>query len=74
MSSRWIWYRLQEKFCAGRHPRVIHGAPSVDHIFQELYAVPEQIKTALLPHQGVGTAVVPRRPGTGRTDGETLLL
>ena len=36
--------RLQEKFCAGRHPRVIHGAPSVDHIFQELYAVPEQIK------------------------------
>ena len=36
--------RLQEKFCAGRHPRVIHGAPSVDRIFQELYAVPEQIK------------------------------
>lgn len=36
--------RLQEKFCASRHPRVIHGAPSVDHIFQELYAVPEQIK------------------------------
>ena len=36
--------RLQEKFCAGRHPRVIHGAPSVDHIFQEFYAVPEQIK------------------------------
>lgn len=36
--------QLQEKFCAGRHPRVIHGAPSVDHIFQELYAVPEQIK------------------------------
>ena len=23
---------------------MIHGAPSVDHIFQELYAVPEQIK------------------------------
>ena len=36
--------RLQEKFCASRHPRVIHGATSVDHIFQELYAVPEQIK------------------------------
>ena len=31
--------RLQEKFCASRHPRVIHGAPSVDRIFQELYAV-----------------------------------
>ena len=37
-------YRLQQKFCSGRHPKVIHGAPSVDHIFQELYAVPEQIK------------------------------
>ena len=36
--------RLQEKFCSGRHPKVIHRAPSVDHIFQELYAVPEQIK------------------------------
>ena len=36
--------RLQEKFCASRHPMVIHRAPSVDHIFQELYAVPEQIK------------------------------
>ena len=36
--------RLQNKFCSGRHPKVLHGAPSVDHIFQELYAVPEQIK------------------------------
>ena len=36
--------RLQEKFCSGCHPKVIHRAPSVDHIFQELYAVPEQIK------------------------------
>ena len=48
--KEWVWefpvdlVRLQAKFCAGRHPRVIHGAPSVDHIFQELYAVPEQIK------------------------------
>ena len=23
---------------------MLHGAPSIDHIFQELYAVPEQIK------------------------------
>ena len=37
-------FRLQNKFCSGRHPKVLHGAPSVDHIFQELYAVPEQIK------------------------------
>ena len=36
--------RIRHKFCSGRHPRVIHGATSVDHIFQELYAVPEQIK------------------------------
>lgn len=35
---------LQKKFCPGAHPRVIHGAPSVDHVFQELYAVPERIK------------------------------
>ena len=36
--------RLQNKFCSSRHPKVLHGAPSIDHIFQELYAVPEQIK------------------------------
>ncbi|GAA6396091.1 AraC family transcriptional regulator [Solibaculum mannosilyticum] len=36
--------RLQKKFCSGRHPKVIHRASSTDHIFQELYAVPEQIK------------------------------
>lgn len=35
---------LQKKLCPNAHPRVIHGAPSIDHIFQELYAVPEQIK------------------------------
>ena len=35
--------RLQNKFCSSRHPKVLHGAPSIDHIFQELYAVPEQI-------------------------------
>ena len=37
-------YGLQRKFCPDPHPRVIHGAPSIDHIFQELYAVPERIK------------------------------
>ena len=36
--------RLQNKFCSSRHPKVLHGASSIDHIFQELYAVPEQIK------------------------------
>lgn len=37
-------YALQKKFCPGPQPRVIHSAPSIDHLFQELYAVPEQIK------------------------------
>ena len=26
--------RLQNKFCSSRHPKVLHGAPSIDHIFQ----------------------------------------
>lgn len=36
--------KIQEKYCPGPKPRVIHGAPSIDHIFQELYAVPERIR------------------------------
>ena len=36
--------KIQEKYCPGSQPRVIHGAPSIEHIFQELYSVPEQIK------------------------------
>ena len=35
---------IQRKFCPDARPRVIHGAPSVDHIFQELCAVPDRIK------------------------------
>ena len=35
---------IQRKFCPDARPRVIHGAPSVDHIFQELCTVPERIK------------------------------
>lgn len=35
---------IQQKFCPDARPRVIHGAPSVDHIFQELCTVPERIK------------------------------
>ena len=37
-------YALREKFCNGGHPMVIHGAPSIEHVFGELYAVPEKIK------------------------------
>ena len=37
-------HAIQRKFCPDTRPRVIRGAPSIDHIFQELYAVPERIK------------------------------
>ncbi|MCD8356957.1 MAG: AraC family transcriptional regulator [Clostridia bacterium] len=35
---------LQQKFCRDIYPMVIHGACSIEHIFGELYAVPEKIK------------------------------
>lgn len=35
---------LQEKYCEGIYPMVIHNACSIEHIFGELYAVPERIK------------------------------
>lgn len=35
---------LQEKFCSGIYPYVVHGAESMEHIFGELYAVPEKIR------------------------------
>lgn len=37
-------YGLQKKYCPDARPRVVRGAPSVDHVFQELYRVPEQIR------------------------------
>lgn len=38
-----LW-ALQKKFCSDIYPMVIHGNPSIEHIFSELYAVPEKIK------------------------------
>lgn len=35
---------LQKKFCDGKHPMVIHDAPAIEHIFSELYMVPEKIR------------------------------
>lgn len=35
---------LQQKFCKDVYPMVLHGACSIEHIFGELYAVPEKIK------------------------------
>ncbi|MDO4168946.1 MAG: AraC family transcriptional regulator [Lachnospiraceae bacterium] len=36
--------KLQEKYCPDIYPMVIHNACSIEHIFGELYAVPEKIK------------------------------
>lgn len=36
--------RLQKKFCPDRYPVVIHGPQYIEHIFGELYTVPEQIR------------------------------
>lgn len=36
--------RLQAKFCPDPYPRVIRGMPSIEHIFAELYTVPEAIR------------------------------
>lgn len=35
---------LQKKYCKDIYPMVIHGESSVEHIFAELYAVPEKIR------------------------------
>lgn len=35
---------LQNKYCRDIYPMVIHKASAIEHIFSELYAVPEQIK------------------------------
>lgn len=36
--------RIQEKLCPDAYPRVLRGMPAVEHIFAELYTVPEAIK------------------------------
>lgn len=36
--------RLQKKYCCDIYPMVIHGDSAIEHIFSELYAVPEKIK------------------------------
>lgn len=35
---------LQQKFCRDRYPLVLHEPCAIEHIFGELYAVPEKIK------------------------------
>lgn len=35
---------LQKKYCRDIYPMVIHGSSAIEHIFSELYAVPEKIK------------------------------
>ena len=36
--------KLQEKFCPGQYPGVIHKKGAAEHIFGELYQVPEKIR------------------------------
>ena len=36
--------RLRKKYCMDEYPRILHGLESIEHIFGELYAVPEKIK------------------------------
>lgn len=36
--------RLQGKYCADRYPHVLRSQPAIEHIFAELYTVPEAIK------------------------------
>lgn len=38
--------KLQQKFCGDIYPKVLHEPVSVEHIFGELYQVPEKIKKA----------------------------
>ena len=35
---------LQQKFCSGIYPMVLHGEKAFEHIFSEIYAVPHKIK------------------------------
>lgn len=37
---------LQRKFCPEKYPLVLHGQPPIEHIFSEIYTVPESIKRA----------------------------
>ncbi|MCD2491579.1 AraC family transcriptional regulator [Lacrimispora sp. NSJ-141] len=37
-------YSVQKKYCSESHPMILHNAPSIGHIFSELYDVPAAIK------------------------------
>lgn len=37
-------YEIRDKFCRTRFPRVLHGLNSIEHIFNEMFCVPEEIK------------------------------
>lgn len=41
-------YELQQKFCKDDYPLVIHNAYPIEHIFGELYCVPQKIKIPYL--------------------------
>lgn len=35
---------LRDKFCSGKHPFIMRAGASIEHIFSELYTVPESIR------------------------------
>lgn len=37
-------HSIKKKYCDDKHPFVISGEPSIEHIFSELYAIPVKIK------------------------------
>lgn len=37
-------YKLKEKFCSGKKPFIMRAGASIEHIFSELYSVPEEIR------------------------------
>lgn len=37
-------YKLRDKYCTDRYPHVLRQLPAIEHIFCELYGVPEKIK------------------------------
>ena len=39
-------YEIQKKYCDDKSPFIIKSYPSIEHIFSEIYAVPQKIKKA----------------------------
>ena len=49
---------LMEKFCHNAECFIIRSTESLEHIFSELYTVPESIQDGVSKSQGIGTVVI----------------